>query len=88
VDPNYRSMTNPAGTFCSVAFRDSNGVRWMTNASGTSAFEAARAALAFFADPYWKGPKPQPDTVMEVSPMGRQDCVRVKVSRLLEKGKG
>jgi len=26
--------------------------------------------IEFFNDPFWKGPKPTPDTVLEISPMG------------------
>lgn len=81
VDPGYTQMIGPTSRQCSVWFRDRRGTRWMTNVSGSSAFDAARKALAFFADPFWRGPRPRPEDVLDVEPNGGQ-LVRVRVSRV------
>lgn len=61
-----------------VYIRDAAGARYATNVSAASSHEAARQAVEFFNDDFWKGPKPTPDTVLEVSPMrGRVTLVRV-----------
>jgi len=44
--------------------------RYATNVSAFRLHEAARKAIQFFNDPFWKGPKPTLDTVLEISPMG------------------
>jgi hypothetical protein len=75
--------STPDTPLVSVYLRDASGHRWQTNVSANSAFEAAAAALRFFEDPFWKGPKPSPDGVLEVHPMGRAP-LRIRVSRVRE----
>ena len=67
----------------SVCFRDPAGTRWQANVTGHTAFEAAAAALKFFDAAYWKGPRPAPNDVLELAPMGSAG-IRIRVSRVLE----
>lgn len=63
---------------CTVYIRDASGAPYGTNVSAASSHDAARQAVAFFNDPFWKGPKPNAETVLEISPMGGER-VRVRV---------
>jgi hypothetical protein len=38
-----------------------------------------RKAVEFFLDPFWKGPKPKPGTVLRIVPMGGDER-RVRLS--------
>lgn len=68
----------PDPVLCSVYIRDRAGASYGTNVSASGSHEAARKAVAFFLDPFWKGPKPTPETVLRVIPMrGQQVHVRV-----------
>jgi hypothetical protein len=40
---------------------------YQTNVEAESVQTAVRAAIRFFSDPFWKGPKPGPDTEYRVS---------------------
>lgn len=73
--------STPPTPFCSVSFRDDAGDRWIANVSAWTAYEAAAKALEFWEDPYWKGPHPDEDGVLEVSPMGRP-AVYVAIPRV------
>ena len=53
------------------------------SASGILAHEAARAAVEFFLNQRWQGPKPRPDTVLEVHPIGGE-AVRVRVGDVVK----
>lgn len=46
-----------------------DGRAWQTNVDATSSHDAARKAIAFFLQKFWKGPKPTADTILEISPM-------------------
>lgn len=67
---------------CYVFFRNRQG-RWQANASGGSLFEAAYRALCWFRD--WRGPHPDPDTILEVDAgwAHQQKTYCVRVSRVL-----
>ncbi len=67
---------------CTVYIRDAQGRKFATNVSASSAHEAARAAIKFFEDTFWKGPKPTADTILEISAMGSDTSVRVRVGSL------
>jgi hypothetical protein len=62
----------PDPRLCTVYIGDSAGARYATNVSSCTPREAARLAVAFFRDSFWKGPKPRPDTILEISPMGSE----------------
>jgi hypothetical protein len=60
------------------------GGQYATNVEATSSHEAVRKGVEFFLDPFWKGPKPKPGTILRLCPMGgremfvvsfRQSCV-------------
>jgi hypothetical protein len=74
-------MPDRDATHCTVYIPGADGARYATNLFATSAHDAARQAIAFFNDPFWKGPKPTADTVLEISPM-RGERVRVRVGAL------
>jgi hypothetical protein len=42
-----------------------------------SVFEAVREGMNFFADPFWRGPKPNVETLFEVSLVGDERVWRV-----------
>src|ERR1019366_396263 len=44
-----------------------------------SSHDAVRKAVAFFLDPFWKGPQPKAGTVLRVCPMGGKE-IRARVS--------
>lgn len=46
------------------------GGDYATNVDAKSSGEAIRKAVAFFNDPFWKGPKPHAGTVLRLHPMG------------------
>lgn len=41
--------------------------RYQTNVDASSVHDAVRKAIAFFEQPYWRGPKPTAESVYEVS---------------------
>jgi hypothetical protein len=57
---------------CTVYICGASGDPYATNISAASSNDAARQAIAFFNGDFWKGPKPRPDTVLEIAPMGGQ----------------
>jgi hypothetical protein len=63
---------------CTVYIRDATGAPYGANVSAASSHDAARQAVALFNDPFWKGPKPTAETVLEITPMGGER-VRVRV---------
>lgn len=44
-----------------------NGAQYATTVEASSTHDAVRKAIQFFSDPFWKGPKPRPDTEYLVS---------------------
>ncbi len=52
--------------------------QYATNVDASSSGEAVRKAVAFFLDPFWKGPKPKAGTVLRVCPMGGKE-IRARV---------
>ena len=53
-----------------VYIPDPQGREYATNVEAESIEAAVEQAVAFFRDPFWKGPKPKSGTVLRVSPMG------------------
>jgi hypothetical protein len=52
--------------------------------TGTFTFDACAKAIDFFNSDDWKGSKPQPETILEVNPVGFETKHRVRVKRVLE----
>ena len=52
--------------------------------AGDSLFEAAAHALEWFFDPHWKGPRPAPSTVLEITLVGDERRWLVTARRVLE----
>ena len=44
-----------------------HGHEWLHVTDGRSTHEVVRNAMRFFADPFWKGPRPRPDEIFTVS---------------------
>jgi hypothetical protein len=53
----------------------------------SSTFEAVRTAYKFFNDPHWRGPKPTPETIFEISLVGDERSWRVRVGSALDRRK-
>jgi len=68
-----------------VGFRTPAG-EWVRVASGESMFEAASKALEFFASDGWYGPRPRPETILEVSAVGDGKVYRIRCGRVMEWG--
>jgi hypothetical protein len=66
---------------CTVLFNGS----WTRVTMARSLFEACRNAWDWFQDPFWKGPRPTPDTVFSVRVVGREEwpVYRVRVQSFL-----
>ena len=47
--------------------------QFATNVEAVSSHDAVRKAVAFFLDPFWKGPKPRAGTALLVCPMGGKE---------------
>jgi hypothetical protein len=45
------------------------------NVEAVSSHDAVRKAVAFFLDPFWKGPKPKAGTVLRLCPMGGKEIL-------------
>jgi len=53
--------------------------------SGKSLYEGVGNAMDFFRNPFWKGPKPRPDTMFEVMVVGQGSRYwHVRASRVEE----
>ena len=52
--------------------------------AGKTLFEIASEALDWFADPHWKGPRPGPDTLLEITLVGDHRRWLVRVGRVME----
>jgi hypothetical protein len=50
----------------------------------SSVFEAARNALKFWADDFWQGPRPNWDTVLNISITGTDKRYRVRAGASAE----
>jgi hypothetical protein len=48
-----------------------------------SLFEAASHALDWFADPHWKGPRPSPSTMLEITLVGDERRWLVSARRVM-----
>jgi hypothetical protein len=64
---------------CTVGFRDCRTARYWVTTAGPTLFTACASALEFFEQDFWKGPRPRPDTVLEVHQVGGAGVYRVKV---------
>jgi hypothetical protein len=71
-----------AGRVSIVSF-DHQGREWYCVTSGRSLFEAVRNAIRFFADPFWRGPKPRGDQVFTVALVGDERRWRVRGDRVV-----
>ena len=58
-----------ARTAC-VSFTDPKRGTYTHVTGGDTLFEAVSRAMNWFADPYWRGPRPRPDTVFEATLVG------------------
>jgi hypothetical protein len=67
---------------CTVALRNRQGVAYWVTTAGDTLFGACASALDFFERPFWKGPKPRPDTLLEVHVVGSHKRYRVTASRV------
>jgi hypothetical protein len=47
-----------------------------------SLFDACKKAIAWFDDPFWKGPISGPDTILEVQVVAKTERWRVRVDAL------
>lgn len=73
-------MDQPPRTCCITLTRE--GGRFAYTTSAASVFEAARNALRFWRDPFWQGPRPRQNDMLEVSATGDPRKWRVRVSRI------
>lgn len=77
-------MSATQRTICvSILARDGS-VSGVTTTTGASLFEAAANAIRFFDDPYWRGEKPRPETILEVSAVVLDQRWRVRVGRIIQ----
>jgi hypothetical protein len=60
-----------------VSFKTEDGRLFCHVTMAHSVFEAVREGMDFFADPFWRGPKPTPEAVFEVSLVGDERVWRV-----------
>ena len=60
-----------------------NGGRYATTVNASSTHDAVRKAIKSFSDPFWRGPKPGPNSEYVVSPVyGEQRSWRVRAKDL------
>jgi len=69
---------------CTVTLRNRRGVPYWVTTAGSTLFEACASALDFFERDFWRGPRPRPETVLEVHVVGSHDEYRVRASRVRE----
>jgi hypothetical protein len=50
----------------------------------SSVFEAARNALKFWSEGFWRGPRPTRDTVLQVSVTGIEKRYNVRAGRVMD----
>ena len=62
---------SPRGTFGNVT-------------AGNTLMEAASHALDWVTEPHWKGPRPLPSTVLDISLVGDERRWRVRAQRVIE----
>ena len=53
-----------------VSFKTPDGRLWCHVTMACSVFKAVQEGMKFFADPFWRGPKPNVETLFEVSLVG------------------
>ena len=68
---------------CTVQFRTGAGA-WVHVTAGLSVFHAAAKALEFFNSPHWHGPRPRPETILEVGLIGSERVWGVLRGRVRE----
>src|SRR5215471_11282237 len=78
-----RYPTLVARTAC-VSFTDPKRGTYTHVTAGDTLFEAVNRAMNWFADPYWRGPRPGPNTVFEVTLVGDARKWRVTACRVHE----
>ena len=59
-----------------------SGGEYSNTAMGCGLFDVAPNALEFFCAPHWKGPRPQRNTILQVTMVGKQKRYRVLVARI------
>jgi hypothetical protein len=74
----------PSLTAC-VYFTDSAGKQYGHVTAGRSVYEAAANALDWFTDPHWHGPRPSPDTLLQVTLVGDNRRWHVRTARVRER---
>ena len=72
-----------ARTAC-VSFTDPKRGTYTHVTVATRSFEAVSKAMNWFADPYWRGPRPGPNTLFEVTLVGDERTWRVTARRVRE----
>ena len=71
----------PSLTAC-VYFNDLEGKQYGHVTAGSSVYEATSEALDWFTDPHWRGPRPTPSTVLEVTLVGDERRWRVPARKV------
>ena len=71
-----------------VYFRDAERGVFGHVTAGETLMEAPSEALEWFRDASWKGPRPGPETALEVSLVGDERTWRVKAGEVREWRKG
>lgn len=61
-----------------VTIRDRDGRPFVHVTMACNVFEAVANGIEWFADPYWRGPKPQRNTVYEVDVVGDERRWKVR----------
>ncbi len=69
---------------CTVALRNHRGVPYWVTTAGDTLFAACASALDFFARDFWKGPKPRPDSILEVHVVGSHRSYKVRAFRVMQ----
>jgi hypothetical protein len=67
---------------CAVSF-DHNGGMYSHVTVAAAVFEAARNALQFWSDEFWRDPRPSSETVLQVCVTGTNRRYRVRAGRVL-----
>jgi len=67
-----------------VSFTASDGRLWCHVTAASTVFEAVREGWEFFRDPFWRGPKPTPETLFKVSLIGDERTWSVEGKKALQ----
>ncbi len=76
-------MAGSQQLICTVYFRSRDGRLAGHVTQGSSVFEACRNSLVWFADPFWLGPQPEEDTILEIGVVSRRETWRVRAGRVM-----